>query len=135
MTHKYKVPLLAGVALLGGIGAGAVGLASAKMPPTDMHPGAFAQGKALGHHKGGVMGTVSAVSGTTITVTSPDGGVFTVDASKATVQEKGAASSLANIQVGDLVMVRGTITTASMTAVGIMEGLPTPPKNEKSKGE
>ncbi|MDE1924680.1 MAG: hypothetical protein KGH79_00665 [Patescibacteria group bacterium] len=76
---------------------------------------------------GGVMGTVSAVNGTTITVTGQNGGTYTVDASSATVNENGSTSSLSNVKVGDTVRVGGSITTASMTATNIDDGIPQAP--------
>ena len=76
---------------------------------------------------GGTMGTVTAISGTTLTVTTKSGGVYTVDASSATVKESGTASAVSDIKVGDTVMIQGSITTASMTAKNIEDGVPTPP--------
>jgi riboflavin synthase alpha subunit len=76
---------------------------------------------------GGTMGTVIAVNGTTLTVTAKDGGTYTVDASSATVKDSGAASTVSSIAVGDTVMIQGKVTTASMTATNIEDGVPTPP--------
>lgn len=76
---------------------------------------------------GGVMGTVSAVNGTTITVTGQNGGTYTIDASSSTVNENGSTSSLSNVKVGDTVHVGGSITTASMTATHIDDGVPQAP--------
>jgi riboflavin synthase alpha subunit len=73
------------------------------------------------------MGTVSAVSGSMITVTDHDGGTYTVDASSATVKASGTASTLGSVKVGDTVMIHGKVTTASMTAQDIEDGIPTPP--------
>ena len=81
----------------------------------------------------GVFGTVASISGSTLTVTSknkeaedgkPVTATYTVDASKATVTKNGAASSLANIAVGDMVMVQGAISGTTVTANMIMDGLP-----------
>lgn len=82
----------------------------------------------------GVFGTVSAISGTTLTVTSKmpmRGGTtstatpttYTVDASNATVTKSGVASSVANIAVGDTVMVAGTVSGTSVTATIIRDGI------------
>ena len=209
MQNKLKVPLLASVALLGGVGAGLVGLASAQTttaspttttyvqgkahtPPTAMgtvtaisgstltitdkrtsttytvnasgatvekdrnttaalsdikvgdmvgvegtqsgttitatniHVG-FGKGPGFGGRgggPGGVMGTVSAISGNTVTVTDKDGGTYAIDASSATVNQSGTASTLSSVKIGDTVMVHGTLTTASMTAKAIDDGVP-----------
>jgi hypothetical protein len=83
----------------------------------------------------GVFGTVSSVSGTTITVTSkfPHGKdqntdsstetVYTVDTSNATVTKDGASSSVADIVVGDMVMVEGTVNGTAVTATAVHDGM------------
>lgn len=84
----------------------------------------------------GVLGTVSAVSGNTITVTSkfrPRGNssststtatTYTVDASKATVTKNGASSSVSNIAVGDTIMVQGTVSGTNVAATSIRDNTP-----------
>ena len=76
----------------------------------------------------GVFGTVSAISGTTLTVTSnaQNGGTATtyiVDASSATVTKAGATSTLSAIAVGDTVMIQGTVSGTSITATTINDGV------------
>ncbi len=84
----------------------------------------------------GVFGTVSAVNGTTITVTSKarpnrNGSqgtataatTYTVDATNATVTKSGAASSVSSIAVGDTIMVQGTVSGSNVTATAIRDGL------------
>ncbi|HTP57197.1 MAG TPA: DUF5666 domain-containing protein [Candidatus Paceibacterota bacterium] len=77
----------------------------------------------------GVFGTVSAVNGTTLTVTSTfgrNGGTvttYTVDASSATVTKNGASSTVSAIAVGDTVMVQGTVNGTSVTATTIRDGV------------
>lgn len=88
----------------------------------------------------GVFGTVSAVSGTTLTVTSKMGPrpeqastnaasagtetTYTVNASNATVVKDGSTSSVSAIAVGDTVMVRGTVSGTTVTATEIHDGIP-----------
>ena len=78
----------------------------------------------------GINGTVSAINGTSLTVTSkarPNGAVqttYTVDASKATVTKNGAASSVSSIAIGDTVMIQGTVTGTNVIATKIRDGLP-----------
>jgi hypothetical protein len=94
---------------------------------TTIHDG-FGGGRGgFGGRGGGAMGTVTAISGTTLTVTTKAGGVYTVNASSATVKESGTASAVSAIKVGDTVMIQGSITTASMTAKNIEDGVPTHP--------
>src|ERR1700722_5977915 len=75
-----------------------------------------------------VVGTVSAVSGTTLTVTGmagPNGGsptTYTFDASSATVTKSGQTSSVSSIAVGDTVAVQGTVSGTTVTATSIRDG-------------
>ena len=81
----------------------------------------------------GIGGTVSAINGTSLTVTGkgrPVAGstaattvTYTVDASSATVTKNGAVSSVSGIAVGDTVMVQGTISGTSVTAKTIRDGV------------
>jgi hypothetical protein len=89
--------------------------------------GAGGFGGGHGGPGGGAMGTVTAVNGSTLTVTDKDGGVYTIDASTATVKASGSTSAVSDIKVGDTVMIQGKVTTASMTATNIEDGVPTPP--------
>jgi len=73
----------------------------------------------------GVVGTVSATSGTTLTIESRGFGqnssavTYTVDASNATVTKNNASASLSDIVVGDMVMIEGTVTGTAVTATAI----------------
>jgi len=85
----------------------------------------------------GVAGTVTAVSGSTITLTSrtPLGKpsatsatsvattVYTVDASKATVTKAGTVSTVSAIAVGDQLLVQGTVTGTNIMATTIHDGV------------
>lgn len=115
--------LIAGVLLLGGI-------ASAQtMPPQGGH-GFGMGGYGQGMHAPGVMGTVSSISGTTITLTSSGFGrtatttTYTVNASTATVTKNGASSSLSAVSVGDMIFVQGTVSGLNVTATSIRDGMP-----------
>ena len=86
----------------------------------------------MGGHGGmgrnGVHGTVSAINGTTLTITNADGTSYTVDASKATVT-KTVSETVTDIKVGDTLGVEGTVSGTSVTAAHIMAGaLPMEPK-------
>ncbi len=75
-----------------------------------------------GNRAPSVFGTVSAVNGTTLTVTdSRTNTTYTVDASNATVTKNGSASSLGNVSVGDTVMVQGTVNGTSVTASSVID--------------
>ena len=82
----------------------------------------------------GVSGTVSAVSGSTITLTAKQfqrGSTantastitYTVDATNAAVTKSGAASSLSAIAIGDRLMVQGTVSGTAVTATKINDGM------------
>ena len=84
----------------------------------------------------GVMGTVSAVNGTTLTVTGKTWGpktaagatatasiTYTVDASNAQVFKDGATSTISNVATGDMVMVQGTVTGSNIAATVIRDGM------------
>lgn len=84
-------------------------------------------------------GTVSAISGSAITLTSKNGTTYSVDASNATIMKAPTASqtttgttptrptpttiTVADIQVGDTLMVQGTTSGTSITATSIFDGV------------
>jgi hypothetical protein len=80
-----------------------------------------------------VVGTVSAISGTNLTVTSKNwakpgttpaaGTTYTVNATNATVTKAGAVSSVSAIAVGDMVMIQGTVSGTNVTATKINDGV------------
>ena len=71
----------------------------------------------------GVMGKVTAVNGTTITVTGKDGQSYTVNAGAATIQ-KMTTGALSDIAVGDQIGVQGTVSGTTVTATNIMDDVP-----------
>ena len=95
---------------------------------------AFAAGPGTSGNMGartpGIFGTVSAINGDTLTVTSKGFGqnqsatltTYTVDATSATVTKNGASSSLSNITVGDTIMAQGTLSGTSLVATSINDG-------------
>lgn len=100
---------------------------------------ALAQGSAMGMMRGrmggnstlhmqkpAVVGSVTSVSGTTLTVTDKSGTVFTIDGASAKITKGFDASSItlgiANVKVGDNVAVLGTISGNAVAATAIMDG-------------
>jgi hypothetical protein len=80
----------------------------------------------------GVFGTVDTISGDTLQITSqtmrPNASstpatVYTVDATNATIVKNGATSTIASVAVGDMVMVRGTVSGTNVTATMIRDGI------------
>jgi hypothetical protein len=130
MNNRFKqgvlTPVLA-VSLFAGGAAGMAALASAQTPATTS---AASQSHDHSMHMmgPGVMGTVSAISGNTITVTGKDNTSYMVDATNAKILKgaEGAApatGSISDIKVGDTVGVRGTVTGTSVAATEITDGV------------
>ena len=75
----------------------------------------------------GIVGVVSAVNGTTLTVTARNfvvphaSTVYTVDASNATVTKDGAPSTLDAVNTGDFVFVAGMVDGTTVTATLIRD--------------
>ena len=100
----------------------------------------------MGHGRHGVFGTVSAINGNSITLTSKmpmpptststtptaTTTTYTIDATNATVTKDTTASSVSAIAVGDTLMVEGTVTGTTVTATKIHDGMP---KQGQGKGE
>jgi hypothetical protein len=124
MKNKISILALSGALIISTFAF--AGVAFAQTTP----PGNSAWGRMQGQSRSpGVYGTVSAVSGNTITVNSkgfgqnPTATTYTVDATNATVKKAGVASSVANIAVGDTVMVAGTVSGTSVTTTTIRDGV------------
>jgi hypothetical protein len=97
-------------------------------------------GKNHGTMKPGVFGTVSAVNGNIITVsstrrmgpkgtgsttttTTPTTTVYTVDATSATITKNNVAGTISSIVVGDTIMAQGTLTGTNLVATTIRDGV------------
>lgn len=150
LKNKLSAGILAGAALLAGALGGTALLASAQTAttsntPTVTSPTGSTQsavdtpenandpadtdtGSQAQHHAPlGGDGVVSSISGTTIVMgeESDEGGAsYTVDASKATVTNNGAAATLADIKVGDKIFVQGTLSGTSVSATSVSLGHP-----------
>lgn len=81
-----------------------------------------------GGRGGGVMGTVTAINGTTITITGQDGKTHTINAGGATVQRM-VQGTLSDVAVGHMIGVHGTASGTTITAQQIMDGITPPQKN------
>jgi len=68
-----------------------------------------------------VGGNVTAVSGSTLTITNVSNVTYTVDASNAVVDKTGVTSTVSNIIVGDRVVVQGTVNGTAITASSIID--------------
>jgi len=68
-----------------------------------------------------IAGVISAINGTTLTVTNQSNVTYTVNASTAKVQNKGVISTLSTVAVGDNVVVQGAINGTSVTAYSVID--------------
>jgi hypothetical protein len=95
------------------------------------------KGNMRANFKPGVFGTVTAISGNTITVTSKQRGpktatgtapttvatvTYTVDATSATITKNNVAGNISSIVVGDTIMAQGTLTGTNLVATTIRDG-------------
>ena len=77
----------------------------------------------------GVMGIVSSINGTAITVASHGFGAntatttYSVNASNSTVLKNNATSTLSSVLVGDRIFAEGTVSGTSVTATTIRDGM------------
>lgn len=128
---KNKIKLAAATSIL--LGSLAVTIPTFAQGPhwgdnDNDNDGASGRGPGMGMMMHGVFGTVSSISGNTITITSKGFGqnttekTYTVDATNAKVTKDGASSSVSAIAVGDNIMVRGTITDTNVVATDIYDG-------------
>ncbi len=66
-------------------------------------------------------GNVTAITGTTLTVTNKSNVVYSVEGASAKIEKGGAVSSLSNIVVGDGVIVQGTVNGTSVVASSVID--------------
>ena len=83
-----------------------------------------------GMMKPGVFGTVSAISGNTITIAGKTGFgstatsvTYSIDATSATITKANVAGSISSIAVGDTIAVQGTVTGTNVVATSIRDGI------------
>ena len=114
-TKQQLLAAAAGAVVTLGLGAGAVTFAATGTSP------AAITGAVKTMHAPGVGGTVTAVSGNTITVTGKDGKTYTIDATSAAIT-KDETVTVSSIAVGDTVMANGTVSGTSVTATAIHDG-------------
>ncbi len=137
MKKRVAIPLAALILLSGGVIGGYASVVGAQENSTATNitakstaEGTFRKGgKGFGFHgktEHGVMGKVTAVNGTVITVTDKNGATFTVNAESAKV-EKRVVGVLGDVVVGDSIGVHGTVSGNTVAATHIMDDLPLAP--------
>lgn len=72
-----------------------------------------------------VGGEITAISGTTVTLTDKRSGTsYTVETSGSTIMKGGASAELSSFAVGDHLMAEGTVSGTNVTATKIFGGMP-----------
>ncbi len=72
--------------------------------------------------KPGIAGTVTAVNGSTITLSGKNGVTYMVNAANATFQkDRGTTMTLANISIGDTLLIQGAVSGTTVTAKNIFD--------------
>jgi hypothetical protein len=68
-----------------------------------------------------VGGSISAISGNTLTITNKGGAIYTVDATSAKVAKGGqGTTTVSTLKVGDMIMVQGAVNGTTITANSIV---------------
>jgi Domain of unknown function (DUF5666) len=68
-----------------------------------------------------VGGSITAINGTTLTVTNTSNVTYTIDASAATIVKNGTSTAITNLSTGDNVIVQGTVNGTSVTASSVID--------------
>ncbi len=71
-----------------------------------------------------VAGTVSAISGSTLTITNKSNVTYTVDATNAKIVQGQTTITVSGVTVGDSVVVQGTVNGSSVTASSVIDQKP-----------
>ncbi len=135
MNTKKLITIATGLALVASI-ATVIPTFAETSPVQGARGNGFMNGKAGMANRGqgmmrqGIFGTVTAISGNTITVNSKKGFattstavIYTVDASKATIRKGNATSTISSIAAGDIIFVQGPITGTNVAATSILDGI------------
>jgi hypothetical protein len=95
----------------GGNGFGGRGSASSTPPVSPI----------TGNGEPVIGGAVTAISGTSITVTNASNVTYTIDASGATIVKNGTSSAIGSVAVGDNLVVQGTVNGNAVTASSVID--------------
>lgn len=68
-----------------------------------------------------VGGSITAVSGDTLTVTNASNVTYTIDVSSATIVKDGTSTAVTNLDIGDNVIVQGAVSGTSVTASSVID--------------
>jgi polyisoprenoid-binding protein YceI len=68
-----------------------------------------------------VAGSVTAVSGTTLTITNASNVTYTIDGSSSTIVKNGTSTAISNVAIGDNIVAQGVVNGTSVTASSIID--------------
>jgi hypothetical protein len=68
-----------------------------------------------------IAGNVTAVSGTTLTVTNASNITYTINGASATIVKKGTINTISSVSVGDSLVIQGVVNGTSVTAASIID--------------
>jgi len=147
MSNKY-VPIASLLVSVGLIASTVPAFAATNTPPTRNNRPGMVNGGIRQGMKPEFIGTVSAINGSTITMTSKQGFglggfvgrnassspktaptitpttvIYSINTTNSTVIKNNATSSVSNISVGDTLMVQGTLNGTNITATNIRDGI------------
>ncbi len=66
-------------------------------------------------------GTVSAINGSSLTITNKSNVTYSVDATNASIVKMGTSTTISNVAVGDTLVIQGTVNGNSVTASSIID--------------
>ncbi len=95
----------------------------------------FASSTIIGNGQPVIGGNVTAIEGTTLTVTNKSGVTYMVNITSATVSKKGVAdATVSDIAVDDNVLIQGTVNGTSVTATSVVDQGTTPTTKTATRG-
>jgi hypothetical protein len=129
MSNKKYAYMFTSLAVLTILATAVPALADTTAPTAQLN-GAWGMNRGnKANMKPAVFGTVSAISGNTITVTGKQGigenavaTTFTIDATSAKITKNNVAGAVSSILVGDTVVAQGALTGTNLVATMIRDG-------------
>lgn len=98
------------------IAAGSIVVMSFLIASSTLAASGSSQWERIKSGSGVAIGTVASISGSNITLNGKNGEIYVVDTSKAEIIKNGASIQLSGIQGGDMLAVKGKITSANVGA-------------------
>ena len=68
-----------------------------------------------------VAGSVTSIAGSVVTITNKSNVTFTIDTTNAKIEKTGAAATISDIAVGDMIVAQGAVNGSNVTASTVMD--------------